>query len=122
MHSRFKLAKRLLTLVEKTLHQVMLIMVGNQALSSLTKFFVKYQSIAGFVAQASMMGIKENGQSHQGMNSTPREEPEKIRKWREEQKLRLEKKGKLLVILHVTTLTILFNVNKMKKKKGRKRK
>lgn len=36
--------------------------------------------------------IKENG--HQAnYSSLPREEPEKIKKWREEQKLRLEKKG-----------------------------
>lgn len=40
------------------------------------------------------MGLKENGFSAPQMTSSiPREEPEKIRKWREEQKLRLEKKG-----------------------------
>lgn len=39
------------------------------------------------------MGVKENGHIPQQSAPTIREEPEKIRKWREEQKLRLEKKG-----------------------------
>ncbi|XP_046458334.1 clathrin light chain-like isoform X1 [Daphnia pulex] len=47
----------------------------------------------GLSNQLSGMGLKENGYSApQMMSSIPREEPEKIRKWREEQKLRLEKK------------------------------
>ncbi|XP_057369421.1 clathrin light chain-like isoform X1 [Daphnia carinata] len=46
----------------------------------------------GLSNQLSGMGLKENGYAPQMSNSVPREEPEKIRKWREEQKLRLERK------------------------------
>lgn len=49
--------------------------------------------VSGLTNQLSGMGLKENGYVRQMTNSVPREEPEKIRKWREEQKLRLEKKG-----------------------------
>ena len=50
--------------------------------------------ISGLNNQFSGMGLKENGYSAPQMTSSiPREEPEKILKWREDQKLRLEKKG-----------------------------
>jgi hypothetical protein len=53
------------------------------------------------------MGLKENGYSApQMMSSIPREEPEKIRKWREEQKLRLEKKG----TIHIEDLLAWFSL------------
>ncbi|XP_032784096.2 clathrin light chain isoform X4 [Daphnia magna] len=48
--------------------------------------------VSGLSNQLSGMGLKENGYAPQMSNSVPREEPEKIRKWREEQKLRLERK------------------------------
>ena len=41
--------------------------------------------------------------------SIPREEPEKILKWREEQKLRLELKGNLYVYLRFIVLLMSLN-------------
>lgn len=50
-----------------------------------------------YISGSNMSGmggaVRENGQMPHMNTSVPREEPEKIRKWREEQKLRLEKKG-----------------------------
>lgn len=74
--------------------------------------------VLGF--SAAPASIVESSPAPAPVYSLPKEEPEKIKKWREEQKLRLEKKGTLHSKVFITT-TFDYYIFQMKKKKKRSR-
>ena len=79
-------------MMEMPLMLLKLTMVGEISCKLIDQSLFSKCYISG--SNMSAMGaVRENGHIPQMNTSVPREEPEKIRKWREEQKLRLEKKG-----------------------------